>query len=153
VKISHTFVRFASIGVLNTLLDAGVFAGLHASGVSIVVANFVSSSVGLTSSLLLNSRYTFKVRRLTVQQVTLFVGINLIGLWVLQPLLIVAILYGLEHVAFLNSAIKQLGGGSFSANFIASLIATVGTFLWNYLLYSHVVYLPKSHKLSSGHTS
>jgi putative flippase GtrA len=149
MKITNRFMRFASVGILNTLIDATLFAILHVGGIDVAVANFISSFAGLLVSLLLNSRYTFGVGRLTLRQVTLFIGINLFGLWILQPLAIVALLYGFHHVPITASLAQKMASDNFTISFLASLGATVSTFAWNYLLYSRFVYVTKETKTST----
>jgi putative flippase GtrA len=87
--LRSTLVRFATVGVANTAIDLTVFWVLHAP-LGIVLANFVSTSAGMTFSFLANGRHTFRVRRLTLRQAALFLGTNGFTMWLLQPLLIYA---------------------------------------------------------------
>ena len=68
-----TVVRFAGVGVLNTLIDVGLFLLLH-DRVGIVLANFISTSAGMAFSFVVNGLFTFKASRLTWRQAGLFLG-------------------------------------------------------------------------------
>ena len=143
MRVSSRFVRFGIVGVVNTLIDAGLFALLHTSGLNVATANLISSSVGMLSSLIFNSRYTYKVSRLPAWRIVVFVSINVVGLWGLQPLLIAVLLWILRRTAFVSTLQHPTVVGGFSTSFLASLMATAGTFLWNYLLYSRFVFEAK----------
>lgn len=84
------FLRFAVIGVLNTLVHASVLASLVqiwklGSGLSNVAAYLVAS----TLSFLLNARFAFRVRRTSMR----FVRFQMVGI------LNVAVCYGLGVLA------------------------------------------------------
>ena len=60
---SHA-VRFAIVGVTNTLLDYCLFNLLYyAAGLTIIAANLLSSSVAVLWSFLLNRNWTFADRK------------------------------------------------------------------------------------------
>lgn len=124
-------VRFASVGVLNTLVDFVVYVILYAWGVTPVLANFVSTSAGLVVSFLGNSRFVFGSSKTRAREVTLFVLVAGVGIWLIQPAVILgstALLraWGVENVALIGGASKLL----------AIAVAAV----WNYLLYSKLVW-------------
>lgn len=83
-KLFGQFVRFGLVGVINTLLDTGIFTGLTALAFfyqNPVFANVISYSCGIGCSLLLNKFWTFKQRgRLSGRQLVLFLVINLCAL-------------------------------------------------------------------------
>jgi putative flippase GtrA len=141
MHISRQLLRFALVGVLNTLLDAGLFALLHSHGLHVTTANFISSSCGILLSLALNSHYTFRVQKIRSRQVILFVTINLFELWVLQPITILLLLPYLDWLRAFS-----LFTSTFSISFLASLLVTAVTFIWNYVLYSKIIYqkIPKT---------
>jgi putative flippase GtrA len=87
--LSRTFRRFAMVGLVNTAIDVALFAVLHAP-LGILVANFVSTSAGMTFSFLVNGRFTFGARRVTLRNAALFLAANGSTMWVLQPALIIA---------------------------------------------------------------
>lgn len=123
--------RFALVGGFNTALDFGILFGLTALGVDKIPANYVSTSVSFVFSFFANKTFTFKAKSGNAKREFLsFVIVTLIGLWVLQPLVITAASQLLETTS-LDDTITLL---------IAKLIATVVSLIWNYILYSRVVF-------------
>lgn len=123
--------RFALVGGFNTALDFGILFGLTAIGVDKIPANYVSTSVSFVFSFFANKTFTFKAKSGNAKREFLsFVIVTLIGLWVLQPLVITAVSQLLETTT-LDDTITLL---------IAKLIATVVSLIWNYILYSRVVF-------------
>lgn len=122
VLLSRTVRRFAVVGLVNTTIDVALFALLHAR-LGIVAANFVSTSAGMTFSFLVNGRYTFGVRRVTLRRVFLFLVANGGTMWVLQPLLIL-----LAHDLLAAPLLP------------AKLGALAVSVVTNFLLYRHVVW-------------
>lgn len=122
-------LRFAIVGGTNTVIDFGILFVLTASGLDKIFANYISTSIALTFSFFANKKYTFKSEASTKRQIIPFLVVTLIGLWVIQPLIIW--LY--------TSAL----GDSSLALFVAKLLATVASLIWNYLLYSRYVFTEK----------
>ncbi|MFZ2835764.1 MAG: GtrA family protein [Candidatus Saccharimonadales bacterium] len=123
--------RFALVGGFNTALDFGILFGLTALGVDKIPANYISTSVSFVFSFFANKTFTFKAKSGNAKREFLsFVIVTLIGLWVLQPLVITAVSQLLETTT-LDGTITLL---------IAKLIATVVSLVWNYILYSRVVF-------------
>lgn len=56
------FIKFAATGLLNTAVDAGVFALLLALGTGTYLAQTVSYGCGMLSSYLINRSWTFGSR-------------------------------------------------------------------------------------------
>ena len=88
----QTLVRFAGVGVVNTLIDLGLFALLH-DRLGITLANFVSTSAGMLFSFVVNGRFTFRDERLRLRDAVLFVATTGTTMWVLQPLVIHALVW------------------------------------------------------------
>jgi glycosyltransferase involved in cell wall biosynthesis len=69
-------LRFATVGIVNTILDAAIYILLTrflGFGGRLVVAKFFSFLVGTISSLLLNRSWTFGIRsRLSIQEIIRF---------------------------------------------------------------------------------
>ncbi|MNQ19045.1 GtrA-like protein [compost metagenome] len=123
--------RFALVGGFNTALDFGILFGLTALGVDKIPANYVSTSVSFVFSFFANKTFTFKAKSGNAKREFLsFIIVTLTGLWVLQPLVITAASQLLETTT-LDDTITLL---------IAKLIATVVSLIWNYILYSRVVF-------------
>ena len=124
-------IRFAVVGGANTALDFVVLFALTFAGVDKIAANYVSTSVALIFSFFANKTFTFKDKSQNAKkQFILFLIITLIGLWVIQPIIIWVSSNTLASYVT-NEAINL---------FIAKLIATVASLIWNYLLYSRLVF-------------
>lgn len=124
-------VRFVVVGAVNTAIDFSLFLGLSIAGVPTVIANFVATTAALSFSFVANKKYTFSSSSSNVKkEVTLFLMVTLFGLWVLQPFVLMAVgrsLVGFNLVHFIVLV-------------IAKFAATLVTLLWNYILYSRVVF-------------
>lgn len=118
----RTLFRFAAVGVANTAIDVGLFWVLYAS-IGIFLANFISTSAGMTFSFLVNGRHTFGATRLTVRQAVLFVATNGFTMWLLQP----ALMY-VAHELVMAPLMP------------AKLVALAGSVVGNFLLYRYVVW-------------
>ena len=134
LKKHETKLRFGIIGGLNTVLDFGllfVFSSLL--GVPRGFANVLSTSVAFVFSFFANKRYTFKSsdKENVARQMVLFTVVTLFGLWVIQGLII--------H--FLSPVIASFGFSSELALLGSKLVATIASLVWNYLLYSRVVFV------------
>jgi putative flippase GtrA len=124
-------LRFAVVGGANTALDFAVLFALTFAGVDKFAANYVSTSVALVFSFFANKSFTFKHKTGNAKkQFILFIVITIIGLWAIQPLVIWISTSALESYIS-NEAINL---------FIAKLIATVASLIWNYILYSRIVF-------------
>ena len=134
LKKHETKLRFGIIGGLNTVLDFGllfVFSSLL--GVPRGLANIMSTSVAFVFSFFANKRYTFKSsdKKNVIREMVLFTVVTLFGLWVIQGLII--------H--FLSPVIASFGFSSELALLGSKLVATIASLVWNYLLYSRVVFV------------
>lgn len=113
--LTPTLLRFAAVGVVNTLLDLGLFVLLE-DDLGIVLANFVSTSAGMTFSFVVNGLVTFGAGRLTLRHALLFLATTGFVMWALQPVFIHLFLTVLDDVV----VVKVLSiGVSFVANFVA----------------------------------
>ena len=117
-------ISFGLIGLLNTLIDIGSYTLLLSIGSPLVVAIFVSTSLGLACSYTLNRQLTFHSRRHSVGR---FLFVTLIGLWVLQPLIILG---GQQLFSFTTTL--QLT--------VMKLLATGITMVWNFAWYKTNVF-------------
>lgn len=128
LKKHESKLRFAFIGGINTAIDFGILFLLTALGLDKLVANFFSTSIAFVFSFFANRTFTFKSTGSAKKQFLPFLIVTLIGLWVLQPLVILGVTQ-LLHA--LNDSL---------ALFIAKLIATIVSLVWNYILYSRFVF-------------
>jgi putative flippase GtrA len=132
--LPRTVVRFAAIGVVNTLIDLFLFWLLHAP-LGIVAANFLSTSAGMTFSFMANGRHTFGASRLTLRQAMLFLATNGLTMWLLQPVLI--------HTAYDVAAAPVMVG---------KVVALAGSVVVNFLLYRYVVWPVRAAEPARGST-
>ncbi len=136
IKKHETKLRFGLIGGLNTLLDFGLlFAFSSFLGMPRGLANILSTSVAFVFSFFANKKFTFQSssKENIVREMILFTVVTLFGLWVIQGLII--------H--FLTPVIVSFGFAETIALLGSKLIATAASLIWNYLLYSRVVFIKK----------
>ena len=138
IKKHETKLRFGLIGGLNTLLEFGllfVFSSIF--NIPRGFSNIMSTSVAFIFSFFANKKYTFKSSESDgniVKQMVLFTIITLFGLWVIQGLII--------H--FLTPALISTDLSEPLSLLASKLIATIASLIWNYLLYSRVVFTKNS---------
>ncbi len=123
--------RFAMVGVVNTLLDLGLFLVL-APHLGIVVGNFCSSSAGMTFSFVVNGLFTFRAGRLTLRHALLFLATTGAVMWVLQPVFIHALL----------ALAEEAGSGPTTTTVLLIVkVASIGlSFVANFAAYRFVVW-------------
>ena len=120
--ITGQAVRFVAVGLINTVVDLGVFYLLGiVPGVPMVAAKFISYNVGTTNSFLLNKYWTFGAGRSKrgLREFGVFFAINV------PPLV-------LDVVAFAMLGLWT-GSGSFVARMAKALIAAVLTAAWTFI--------------------
>lgn len=128
-------VRFVLVGGVNTITDFTIlFMLVKVFGVVVFAANIVSTSVAIAVSYLLNKNAVFGASGQTSRrQVVLFVAITLVGLWGIQTI-VIAVVSVLLHSLF------ALDSHDVVVLFVAKVLATVITLVWNYVWYSRVVF-------------
>jgi putative flippase GtrA len=131
--LDYQFVRFGLVGTLNTGIDIALYVLLLFLTGSVLLANTISTGTALTVSLFLNKQFTFRVMHLSAWQLAVFVVGTLIGLWVLQPLIILFSHPILEDLL-------RLDGKNELIILSAKIIAIAFTVMWNYVLYKYVVF-------------
>ncbi|MDQ3987721.1 MAG: GtrA family protein [Actinomycetota bacterium] len=131
--VHGTGVRFGLVGVANTTVDLVLFTVLSVAGVPLVVANLASTSAGMALSFVLNRRFTFRAGSGSpLRQVLLFLLVNAVVLWVVQPLVILAVSAALADVLPVTAALVT-----------GKALALVVGVSCNYLLYSRLVFRPR----------
>ena len=125
-------LRFAIVGSVNTALDFSIlFILTMLFNIPKELANFISTSVSFLFSFFANKKYTFKSTSKNLKkQFLLFTVVTLFGLWVIQTIIIAAI----------KPVFTNLGINKPAALLISKLIATAASLIWNYTLYSRVVF-------------
>lgn len=122
-----SIARFASWGVVNTIVDFVTYLVLRAVGLHPVPANFLSTTAGLIVSFLGNSRWVFQSSTRRRHQLPRFVIIAGLGIWGIQPLIIMAFEQNDFFADFLGGAVGKV-------------VAIMGGAVWNYLMYSRWVF-------------
>ena len=128
IKKHESKLRFALIGGINTAIDFALLLLLSSVGVNKYIANFISTSVAFIFSFFANRTFTFKSSGSAKREFIPFLLVTLSGLWVLQP----AIIWASTPIF---SSLDQN-----AALFMSKLIATIASLIWNYVLYSRVVF-------------
>ena len=132
VKKHADKLRFTIVGSINTVIDFSILFTLTTPfNVPKELANFISTFVAFLFSFFANKKYTFKSTSKNLKrQFLLFTVVTLFGLWVIQTIIITAI----------TPVFTNLGVNKPAALLISKLIATAASLIWNYTLYSKVVF-------------
>lgn len=147
-------VRFGLVGFINTAVDVLLFLSLRHLGFNVIAANIISTSSALGCSFVLNRKFAFSSNISAKRSGPVFVAVTLIGLWILQPLVILLVIYVLRssvlahvitHVVVLTARQQEL---------VAKLAATPVTLAWNYVLYKRLVFRnsPDTRPSETGET-
>jgi putative flippase GtrA len=92
------WLRFAAVGVVNTLLSLGVYAVLVWLGLHYLVASSLAFAVGVVNSYALNRRWTFRSRDRRAPEALRFVAVQAVGLGVDVGLLYLLVdRVGIQH--------------------------------------------------------
>jgi putative flippase GtrA len=130
-KNSSQKVRFLTVGVANTAIDFGLLFTLKALGLPAISANIISTTAAFCFSFVANKKYTFKSTGANLKrEIGLFVVVTLFALWVIQTIVI-----NITQVA-----LSDTGLDDGLILLIAKILATAFTLVWNYTLYSRVVF-------------
>jgi putative flippase GtrA len=119
------------VGVVNTLLDLVLFV-LLVDRLGVLLANFVSTSAGMTFSFVVNGLVTFRAGRLTLRHAVLFLATTGTVMWLLQPLFI----HGLLALA----GAAGLDDDAVPVVLVVKLGSIALSFACNFLAYRHVVW-------------
>lgn len=124
-------IRFAIVGGANTALDFLLLFIFVALGLNSIAANYLSTGIAFIFSFFVNKSFTFKSKGGNVKkQFALFLLVTIFGLWVIQPIVIIGV----------TAAITPFGWNESVVLFIAKLVATIASLIWNYLFYSRLVF-------------
>lgn len=130
IKNKAEKVRFGFVGIANTAIDFGVLFTLTAFGIPTLIANIFSTSTAFCFSFFANKKYTFKASGNPKREFLLFIVVTLFGLWGIQTL-VITLVTALLAPTFLADSLVLI---------IAKLLAILASLIWNYTLYSHVVF-------------
>lgn len=132
--------RFILVGMTNTIIDFGVLFILSGLGLPNVTANIISTTIAFCFSFFANRKFTFKaIDGNLKRQIPLFIAVTLFGLWVLQTLII----------SLVSPLLLNIGIADGINLFVAKILATVVTLVWNYTLYSRLVFKKDSNAHSN----
>lgn len=124
-------LRFAIVGIANTGIDFGILFGLVSLGFDKIPANLISTSLAFVFSFFANKSFTFRdPTKTTPRTFGLFIGVTLVGLWLIQPVIISLVYWSVADTSLSSS----------SSLLVAKLLATIVTLIWNYTLYSKLVF-------------
>lgn len=128
---NSTKFRFLVVGGTNTLIDFGLLFTLKALGLPAIGANVISTTAAFIFSFFANKKYTFQSKSANIKrELLLFTAVTLFGLWVLQSVAIAAI----------SAALSSFSLDDTTVLLIAKIGATAVSLVWNFLLYSRVVF-------------
>ena len=76
---SYQPIRFLFVGGLNTLVGYGIYALLVYIGVNYLLANTISTIIGIAHSYLWNRFFTFKSKNRAIKEITKFVSVYIVS--------------------------------------------------------------------------
>ena len=124
-------IRFGIVGIANTALDFILLFLFVGVGLDKIPANYLSTGISFIFSFFVNKKFTFKSTTGSAKkQFAVFLIVTMIGLWIIQPLVIAGV----------SAILASTGWTSAFILFVAKLIATVASLVWNYLFYSRLVF-------------
>lgn len=131
IKNKSQKANFVIVGGINTAIDFGLLFSLKALGLPAIPANIISTFAAFCFSFFANKKYTFKTKQTNIKrEIILFTVVTLFGLWVLQTVVIQLITILLAGVGLNDTVVL----------FVAKILATVTSLVWNYVMYSRVVF-------------
>ena len=141
------FLKFALVGVLNTVVDFLVFQLLNLTLGWTYLAQVIGYSAGVLNSYFWNSRWTFrKEHQRSAREAAAFVVVNLVSLGVsLGVLWLCRNPFGITD-AWVAGWIPAWLGGFVNGDTIAKLIATPGAILVNFIGNKLFVFRAKPEK-------
>jgi putative flippase GtrA len=113
-----SLLRFASVGVINTSIDAGLFFLLTTLGAAPLPANVVSYGTGILASFVMNRSWTFRLRSSRIgisRQFSTFLAVNLCSL-ALSTAIIVSLVPPMPAIAAKLLSVPPV----FALNFLVS---------------------------------
>lgn len=148
--LQHNATRFIALGGLNTVLDFLILNVLlrmlpsyAASKTGLALLNVVSASIVIIFSYFMNKRFVFG-RGGKSSNIAGFFIVTAIGLFGVQTLIILLVRPLIEPVisALCDQSASGIVCGNQVAviNNLAKIAATAGSMIWNYFMYSKLVF-------------
>lgn len=137
-----TKVRFATIGVINTLIDFSLLNLLvHGFGLPRIPSNIVSASIAMIFSFTANRTVVFKAKDGNARrQALLFILVTMTSIYGLQNIVIFTLTelwtWPLDTAYDIIGIVEQ---DVFITN-AAKVAATLASLVWNYVFYKQVVF-------------
>lgn len=142
-------------GAIKTVIDFTAFnAALLAFGLSVLPAHFVSVTLAILLSFIIQKTHVFgSGSRRMLAQASLFLLVTAAGMYVVQTGVIYVLVYvwqaplELIHsgIAFLN--LDAVASREIVFNNGAKVVATIGSMTWNYLLYRYIVFNEERNRI------
>lgn len=137
VKKHAQKIRFGIVGLANTALDFILLFLFVSLGLDKIPANYLSTGLSFIFSFFVNKKFTFRSKSGNAKkQFAIFLVVTMFGLWVIQPLVIAGV----------STLLSGTGWTSAIILFVAKVIATVASLVWNYLFYSRLVFKVPTEK-------
>lgn len=137
VKKHAQKIRFGIVGLANTALDFILLFLFVSLGLDKIPANYLSTGLSFIFSFFVNKKFTFRSKGGNAKkQFVIFLLVTMFGLWVIQPLVIAGV----------STLLVGTGWSSAIILFVAKVIATVASLVWNYLFYSRLVFKTPAEK-------
>ena len=112
------FIKFSFVGMLNTLIDFGIYYLLtRYAGLYYIYANIISVFIAITNSYLLNRSWTF-------QSKSKIVGIEAVKFWIVS-------IVGLILNTLISKLLIYLGLGDLFSKAFASVLVLIWNFTAN----------------------
>lgn len=124
-------LRFGLVGIANTALDFAILFILVGLGLNSIASNYISTAVAFIFSFFVNKSFTFQSTSGNVKkQFALFILITAFSLWIIQPIVILSATWLMSGLDLNESVVL----------FIAKVLATGASLVWNYIFYSRFVF-------------
>lgn len=152
--LAQRVFRFVCVGGFNTILDLVMLNILVLLvGLPVLVANTISVTIGITISFFLNRRFVFQQPRAnaTKKQFAYFFIVTGASVLLIQNIVIYIVeqILGVRDIGF-HGLLGVIGLDSISNRAInlnvAKALAVLVGMVWNFTLYSRVVFTSKSER-------
>lgn len=142
-------------GVMKTIIDFIVFnVALLAFGLSVLPAHLVSATLVILLSFIIQKTHVFgSGSRRMLAQAALFVLVIAAGMYVIQT----GVMYVFVYVWQMPLELIHSGAAFFNLDTLisvetvfnngAKIIATIGSMIWNYLLYRYIVFNEERNRI------
>ncbi len=144
--LGQQLARFASVGVLNTLVDLIFFNIFRRfKNIKPVVASYISSTIAMVQSYLLNSSWTFQGNG-SASEIIKFFGTTIVSIYVVHNGIVWIFTTKIlaPGIFFAKIAKKLPLVNRFSESFIkdnsAKIFAVFTSLVWNFLFYKFWVF-------------